>query len=240
MVSLEQECTHSSVQHLWPKQLISGTDNKELAFQETELQVLFEAICSFSPPLQTVHLGYSPLINDCQSCHQVLSHLDGYQAPGLRATHESDPSLHPKPRPLTELNQRLLPSQSAFTSPHHDTKPSYRRQGTFAPTDENLSSPTSELTLVRPRNTHVVASRASQKPFPNYHSIYSLRRTRKKRSRYLQQNQSKSLQTIPENQEWNLPDEHSKRIFRCAMLETPEPRSVFENDSDSEGESEEI
>ncbi|MBW0474132.1 hypothetical protein O181_013847 [Austropuccinia psidii MF-1] len=47
---------------------------------------------------------------------------------------------------------------------------------------------------------------------------------------------AKSLQTIPENEEWKIPTRSIETDFHCFIFEELQPRSVFENDSDSETE----
>lgn len=246
MIPCEQQgCVNPSVQSIWPK---------KQNFQSAELHLLIEAICALTPSLQISNTGYSSPIN----CHSPRHDLHVNDPCGQSSNHarlmrdnsvprQPDPSCSPDLHPPLSM-ERVQPLACDVVHPWEPspvtgspqcgspkTKPILLLQNSMSAASSNNSNTSIPLQSLDSNSSKSETSNTSNgQLLPKKDLTYWPRQTRKKKTWLLKTKTSKALDTIPENQEWRTQGAYQHNFLTSVLPETFEPKSVFENDSDSE------
>ncbi|KAH9469044.1 hypothetical protein Pst134EA_009566 [Puccinia striiformis f. sp. tritici] len=254
MIPLEQQgCVNSSVQAIWPKKQALSPETELLNFQTAELHILLEAICALTPSLQISDTGYSSPIN-CHTPHHELYVNDSCGLSSnpvhlirdnleMKLPEHCSPDSHSlsmaSAQPLRrDFGHPWEPSPVTLPRGSPKTKSTSSSPGaTTTPNCTNPSNPTTPLPLVNANHlqTDIPDGSRGQHP-PRQNTNYWPRKSRKRNPWLLKMQTTKILDTIPENQEWRLQDVYQQNNRNNVLPEITEPKSVFENDSDSEDE----
>ncbi|PLW45738.1 hypothetical protein PCANC_08048 [Puccinia coronata f. sp. avenae] len=115
------------------------------------------------------------------------------------------------------------------------TKPILLLQNSMSAASSNNSNTSIPLQSLDSNSSKSETSNTSNgQLLPKKALTYWPRQTRKKKTWLLKTKTSKALDTIPENQEWRTQGAYQHNFLTSVLPETFEPKSVFENDSDSE------
>ncbi|KAA1073014.1 hypothetical protein PGT21_034776 [Puccinia graminis f. sp. tritici] len=253
MIPLEQQRrANPSVQSIWPRKQASSPETKLLNFQTAELHILLEAICALNPSLQVSRTDYTSPINFHSPRHDFR--VDNACGPSpnqmyLRRYHSvtqhrelcsSDPHTLSMTRarlPGSGFGHSWEPSPTAIRCDNRQIKSiSSLQSHTLPPSGTNPSnSPSQSSADANLFNNETSSGPKGHVPLKQ-HLTYWPKKSRKKKTWLTQKKTSKTLDTIPENQEWKMQERYPQDIMTSVLPENSEPRSVFENDSDSEDE----
>ncbi|OAV90409.1 hypothetical protein PTTG_07588 [Puccinia triticina 1-1 BBBD Race 1] len=251
MIPLEQQArVNPSVQSMWPKKQASSPETELLNFQTAELHLLLEAICALNPSLHISKTAYNSPINCHSPRHDVYvddscgpSSDHTYLRPDNSVTQHLNlcsSDLHPLPMARVQSpgcgfghSWEPTPLTPKCCSP--TSKPSSPPSDAIAtPSDTNLSTSTPRPSANAPL-PKTESSPESKGRLPlKLHSTYWPKKIRSKKTWLLQNKTRKTLDTIPENQEWIIQNRYQQDILTNLLSDNSEPKSVFENDSDSE------